>query len=124
MTTEVVAVDPQRIHRDAIQHAASIFRHGGLVAFPTQTVYGLGADATNHAPADRRAERQSFGVAFPYDCSTRIENARRHDRSHPRRRSHDRRPRIDGRRSFRLTAKVASAGIDLSGTTSAIPSQS
>lgn len=31
----------------AIQHAARILRAGGLVAFPTETVYGLGADATN-----------------------------------------------------------------------------
>ena len=30
-----------------ITRAASILRAGGLVAFPTETVYGLGADATN-----------------------------------------------------------------------------
>jgi L-threonylcarbamoyladenylate synthase len=32
---------------DSIQRAASVLRAGGLVAFPTETVYGLGADATN-----------------------------------------------------------------------------
>ena len=31
----------------AIADAAGILRAGGLVAFPTETVYGLGADATN-----------------------------------------------------------------------------
>ena len=31
----------------AIERAAAILRDGGLVAFPTETVYGLGADATN-----------------------------------------------------------------------------
>lgn len=31
----------------AIEHAAHIIREGGLVAFPTETVYGLGADAEN-----------------------------------------------------------------------------
>jgi L-threonylcarbamoyladenylate synthase len=31
----------------AIDEAASILRRGGLVAFPTETVYGLGADAFN-----------------------------------------------------------------------------
>jgi L-threonylcarbamoyladenylate synthase len=31
----------------AIEEAARILRGGGLVAFPTETVYGLGADATN-----------------------------------------------------------------------------
>ncbi len=30
----------------AIAEAARIVRAGGLVAFPTETVYGLGADAT------------------------------------------------------------------------------
>jgi L-threonylcarbamoyladenylate synthase len=30
-----------------IEHAASIIRNGGLVAFPTETVYGLGANALN-----------------------------------------------------------------------------
>lgn len=32
---------------DSVAEAASILRRGGLVAFPTETVYGLGADATN-----------------------------------------------------------------------------
>lgn len=32
---------------DAIAKAAKIIQDGGLVAFPTETVYGLGADATN-----------------------------------------------------------------------------
>jgi L-threonylcarbamoyladenylate synthase len=32
---------------DAIAQAAAILRAGGLVAFPTETVYGLGADATS-----------------------------------------------------------------------------
>jgi L-threonylcarbamoyladenylate synthase len=32
---------------DAIAAAADVLRAGGLVAFPTETVYGLGADATN-----------------------------------------------------------------------------
>jgi L-threonylcarbamoyladenylate synthase len=42
LSTRVVRADP-----DAIASAADILRAGGLVAFPTETVYGLGADATN-----------------------------------------------------------------------------
>lgn len=37
----------------AIAEAARIVRAGGLVAFPTETVYGLGADATNGAAVAR-----------------------------------------------------------------------
>jgi L-threonylcarbamoyladenylate synthase len=37
---------------DAVARAAALLRAGGLVAFPTETVYGLGGDATNeHAAA-------------------------------------------------------------------------
>jgi L-threonylcarbamoyladenylate synthase len=32
---------------DAILRAARLLRGGALVAFPTETVYGLGGDATN-----------------------------------------------------------------------------
>src|SRR5438105_10244021 len=32
---------------DSIERAAAILRRGGLVAIPTETVYGLGADAAN-----------------------------------------------------------------------------
>ncbi|MDR2731444.1 MAG: threonylcarbamoyl-AMP synthase [Treponema sp.] len=39
---EFLPVNPQNIAR-----AAEILRNGGLVAFPTETVYGLGADAFN-----------------------------------------------------------------------------
>src|SRR5712692_3704696 len=31
----------------AVESAARVLAHGGLVAFPTETVYGLGADAGN-----------------------------------------------------------------------------
>ncbi|MHB8254707.1 MAG: L-threonylcarbamoyladenylate synthase [Acidiferrobacter sp.] len=41
---------------EQIMRAAQILRHGGLVAFPTETVYGLGADARN-AEAVRRIFR-------------------------------------------------------------------
>jgi L-threonylcarbamoyladenylate synthase len=38
---------------NAIAEAARLLRDGGLVAFPTETVYGLGADATNAAAIAR-----------------------------------------------------------------------
>lgn len=36
-----------------LAEAAAILRRGGLVAFPTETVYGLGADALNPGALDR-----------------------------------------------------------------------
>ena len=40
---------PRILHVDAtlVDNAVTLWREGGLVAFPTETVYGLGADATN-----------------------------------------------------------------------------
>lgn len=43
--TEVVAVDPKAPGVAAIERAAALIRAGDLVAFPTETVYGLGANA-------------------------------------------------------------------------------
>jgi L-threonylcarbamoyladenylate synthase len=40
-------------NRDTIAAAARVLADGGLVAFPTETVYGLGADATNGAAVAR-----------------------------------------------------------------------
>ena len=41
----VVQVDPRAPQPDAIERAARVLQAGGLVAFPTETVYGLGAHA-------------------------------------------------------------------------------
>ena len=46
-TSRVVAIDPTTPDGAAIAEAASIIRAGQLVAFPTETVYGLGADGLN-----------------------------------------------------------------------------
>lgn len=44
-TTEVVEVDPLAPASSIIKRAADLLRQGELVVFPTETVYGLGADA-------------------------------------------------------------------------------
>jgi L-threonylcarbamoyladenylate synthase len=45
--TLVLKVNPQKPNIKKVRVAANIIREGGLVAFPTETVYGLGADALN-----------------------------------------------------------------------------
>ncbi|NSW91256.1 MAG: threonylcarbamoyl-AMP synthase [Firmicutes bacterium] len=47
MKTEVVKIDVNNIEKDKLIYAAEIIKNGGLVAFPTETVYGLGANALN-----------------------------------------------------------------------------
>ena len=43
--TQIIYMDPHRIDEAKLEHPARILREGGTVAFPTETVYGLGADA-------------------------------------------------------------------------------
>jgi L-threonylcarbamoyladenylate synthase len=47
MTTEIIKVDIYKPHKEMLKKAASVIKKGGLVAFPTETVYGLGADYLN-----------------------------------------------------------------------------
>jgi L-threonylcarbamoyladenylate synthase len=48
--SKVIVRSPDRL---AIKDAAELLRRGQLVAFPTETVYGLGADAQNDAAIER-----------------------------------------------------------------------
>jgi L-threonylcarbamoyladenylate synthase len=49
----VLRVDPSNIDEAVIDEAARTIIRGDLVAFPTETVYGLGADATRAAAVDK-----------------------------------------------------------------------
>lgn len=48
MTTEIIRIDPEHLEngKNELKNAAEILKRGGLVAFPTETVYGLGGDGT------------------------------------------------------------------------------
>jgi len=48
-----------------IEKAVAVLRAGGLVAFPTETVYGLGADASNPAAVRRIFEAKGRPAAHP-----------------------------------------------------------
>ncbi|MBE7055174.1 MAG: threonylcarbamoyl-AMP synthase [Ruminococcaceae bacterium] len=45
--TKIIKIDPANIDMELLSQAADVIKHGGLVAFPTETVYGLGADTFN-----------------------------------------------------------------------------
>lgn len=51
--TRMVVLDPVAPSPRAIEQAAAIIRAGQLVAFPTETVYGLGADGLNPSAIGR-----------------------------------------------------------------------
>lgn len=47
LDTEILKINIENIQQEQIEYAAKILRAGGTVAFPTETVYGLGANALN-----------------------------------------------------------------------------
>ncbi len=47
MKTKIIKLDKNNFNEDELKEAADTLRKGGLVAFPTETVYGLGADGLN-----------------------------------------------------------------------------
>ena len=53
MTTKIFTLSVDDTGSSAIAEAAEILRGGGLVAFPTETVYGLGGDATDAEAAQK-----------------------------------------------------------------------
>ncbi len=53
------------VHSLPIREAVAVLKRGGLVAFPTETVYGLGADASNPAAVARIYKVKSRPVNHP-----------------------------------------------------------
>ncbi|MBN2206905.1 MAG: threonylcarbamoyl-AMP synthase [Candidatus Aminicenantes bacterium] len=43
--TSIVKIDPDRVDKDKVEKIADILGKGGIMAFPTETFYGLGAHA-------------------------------------------------------------------------------
>lgn len=53
MNTQIFSISPDNPDAACLDICADILRDGGLVAFPTETVYGLGADATDAQAAKK-----------------------------------------------------------------------
>ena len=53
MNTQIFKISPNETDASLLDEAARILKEGGLVAFPTETVYGLGGIATDAAAAEK-----------------------------------------------------------------------
>ncbi|MGA2774480.1 MAG: L-threonylcarbamoyladenylate synthase [Candidatus Omnitrophota bacterium] len=56
MSVKVVKVDPKGPEEKNVQQAAEVLKNGGLVIIPTETVYGIAADAQNQKALERLYE--------------------------------------------------------------------
>lgn len=53
MNTKIIVIDEENIDKELLEEAGQIIKAGGLVAFPTETVYGLGGDALNPKSSEK-----------------------------------------------------------------------
>lgn len=53
MKTIVAKIDKKQIDEQIMEKVGEVLKHGGLVAFPTETVYGLGANALDEEAAKK-----------------------------------------------------------------------
>ncbi len=53
MDTKIIRMDEENIDMQTVKMAGNIIKSGGLVAFPTETVYGLGGDALNSSSSKK-----------------------------------------------------------------------
>ena len=53
MVTKIIEIDSEHIDKNKLNVAAEAIREGKIVAFPTETVYGLGANALNSVAIER-----------------------------------------------------------------------
>ncbi|MBX6311375.1 MAG: threonylcarbamoyl-AMP synthase [Isosphaeraceae bacterium] len=63
--TRILSIATDNPDEHLLEEAAAILRRGGLVAFATETVYGLGADATNPEAVARIFEAKGRPASNP-----------------------------------------------------------
>ena len=51
--SQVLTVHPDRLKGRHIQRASEVLRQGGVIVYPTDTIYGLGCDITNKQAIER-----------------------------------------------------------------------
>ncbi len=68
MKTKILKINPAVPEPDMIAEAARVIRQGGLVIFPTETVYGIAADSNNPEAMERlnqvkrRTENKPYSI--------------------------------------------------------------
>lgn len=66
MKTEVLKLDGTPADAEKLKHAARLLQAGALVAFPTDTVYGVGADSSNPEAIKRLIEAKGRAPDKPF----------------------------------------------------------
>jgi len=67
----LLKIHPETPGQRQVQKAVEILRNGGVIIFPTDTVYGLGCDVFNHKAAERVARLKGINLEkanFSFIC--------------------------------------------------------
>lgn len=51
--TTIIKINPEKPEPEKINEAVAILKNGGVIGFPTETFYGLGADASNESAIEK-----------------------------------------------------------------------
>lgn len=63
--TEIIRIDPKEPHVQDIDRAAKYLIDGQVIAYPTETIYGLGADVLNRKAVKRIYDLKSRDYGLP-----------------------------------------------------------
>jgi len=68
---EILHVDPEHLKGRHVRRTVEVLREGGLVVYPTDTVYGLGCDVTNKSALERlrRVKGRNSRKPMSFVCS-------------------------------------------------------
>jgi L-threonylcarbamoyladenylate synthase len=65
--TNIIIINPEHPEPEKIEEAVAILKRGGVIAFPTETFYGLGSDAANEKAVENifRIKGRAFSNPIP-----------------------------------------------------------
>jgi len=73
-----LTIDPDHLKGRLIQQTVEILGQGGVIVYPTDTIYGLGCDATSKAAVDRirRIKGRDANKPMSFVCSDLVQVSR------------------------------------------------
>jgi L-threonylcarbamoyladenylate synthase len=68
MTSRIIKIDTKKMDESIFDRIAELFGRGGVIGYPTETVYGLGGDAANETAVHRLSELKGRGTRKQFLC--------------------------------------------------------
>ena len=63
--TEIIRINPRDPHPEDVERAVSFLEDGQVIAYPTETIYGLGADVTSRKAVKRIYDLKARDYGLP-----------------------------------------------------------